>query len=880
MVGVKALQVRADRWRGSGWRGWRRRSAPAAAVRVGPLDFTEVDDPDAARAGLAPRPHPAGRDLRQRPVDDRGPRVARTSTTRVSFPFVPGHEVVGDLDDGARVVLEPVLGHAARGFEPPFDGAAPGDGDDYAHLATGRLEPGIQTGFCCSTGGGWAPWFWAHESAAAPRRRRRARRAGRADRAARRRHPRRPRSPPRAPSVSNADEPVVAVLGAGTMGLAAVAGLVRYVPQARVVVGARYPHQQRLARALGAHEVVPAAELARAVRRIVGCHVVGDHLSSRCPRRRSTPSATATSLADVLRITRPRGRVVMMGMPAEVTVDLTGLWHRETELVGAYTYGTETLDGRRVRTFDLAIETADRHRRRALAVSATYRLADHVDAIAHAAAAGRRGATKIAFDLRSQLMPRPGFVLDVDRSTPPTLFWRGEGFSLEKLPADRSRVIYPPEPLAPIDDIDGAIRDALLNPLDQDPLPHAAVPGHEADDRLRRHQPAAAADAPTRRPPAGHRGRARPRRRGRRRRRPPHLRPRPAPPDDRGRAAPRRRRPRLRRLRAARDAHQHDAEDPDNLTYLGTTPHGEEVEINKRAAESDLLVYVNINLVAMDGGWKSTATGLASYRSLRHHHNPTTMEASHSFMDQHRSELHKSNWRMGKVLVDSGVKVFQIETTLNTDTFPSPFDFLSKREWEWTAEGPGTLRRRRRSRSSARPTRLARKIFHSIEAPHQMTSVQAGEVEAVHKLTTENVYRQQLVEVAGSDRHPDDGHPVHLPVQRQLDHEPDPRDVHGPRLPVQHVPRQAARARGRGRDHDPPDAARLPPGAPPELHRLLRAGAGRDHRPARDVDEVRGALRRGRVVPPPLPHEATPTTACTRSTCGTGAPTGCSTAVG
>ena len=67
--------------------------------------------------------------------------------------------------------------------------------------------------------------------------------------------------------------------------------------------------------------------------------------------------------------------------------------------------------------------------------------------------------------------------------------------------------------------------------------------------------------------------------------------------------------------------YNHDAEDPDNLAYLGSTPHGEEVEINKRAAESDLLVYVNINLVAMDGGWKSTATGLASYRSLRHHHN-------------------------------------------------------------------------------------------------------------------------------------------------------------------------------------------------------------------------------------------------------------------
>ena len=35
---------------------------------------------------------------------------------------------------------------------------------------------------------------------------------------------------------------------------------------------------------------------------------------------------------------------------------------------------------------------------------------------------------------------------------------------------------------------------------------------------------------------------------------------------------------------------QHDAEDPDNLIHLGITDHGEDVEINKRAATSDLLV--------------------------------------------------------------------------------------------------------------------------------------------------------------------------------------------------------------------------------------------------------------------------------------------------
>jgi threonine dehydrogenase-like Zn-dependent dehydrogenase len=200
--------------------------------------------------------------------------------------------------------------------------------------------------------------------------------------------------------VTAAAEPVVAVLGAGTMGLAAIAGLIRYAPHVRVVAGARYAHQQRLARELGAHDVVPDGELTRAVRRIVGCHVIGGLLSSGA---HATIDAvgTSSSLTTSLAITRPRGRVVMMGMPGEVTVDLTGLWHRETELVGAYTYGTEQLDGRAVRTFDLAVETAVAIRAERW-LSATYRLADHVDAIAHAADAGRRGAVKIAFDLRQE----------------------------------------------------------------------------------------------------------------------------------------------------------------------------------------------------------------------------------------------------------------------------------------------------------------------------------------------------------------------------------------------------------------------------------------------------------------------------------------------
>jgi threonine dehydrogenase-like Zn-dependent dehydrogenase len=374
--------------------------APSAAVRVGPLEYTNVDPPEL--------PGPGWHRVRPRLSGICGSDLSmiegHASTyfdDWVSFPFVPGHEVVGDLDDGTRVVVEPVLGHEARGFPPPFPGAAPGDGDDYAHLATGPLEPGIQTGFCCSTGGGWSAELVAHDTQL---------------------HPVAEDVPDEravlieplaggihaalmagaSPSVARADAPVVAVLGAGTMGLAAVAGLVRYCPGLRVVVGARYPHQQREARRLGAHEVVPAAELPRAVRRLTGCHLIGEQLSSGA---HATIDAvgTETSIADALRITRPRGRTVLMGMPGEVSLDLTGLWHREIELVGAYTYGTESLpDDRRVRTFDLAIETAEAIEAERW-LSATYPLIDHVDAIAHAAAAGRRGAIKVAFDLRRNL---------------------------------------------------------------------------------------------------------------------------------------------------------------------------------------------------------------------------------------------------------------------------------------------------------------------------------------------------------------------------------------------------------------------------------------------------------------------------------------------
>jgi hypothetical protein len=344
--------------------------------------------------------------------------------------------------------------------------------------------------------------------------------------------------------------------------------------------------------------------------------------------------------------------------------------------------------------------------------------------------------------------PRPGFVLEVDRSTPATLLWHGEGFRLETLPIG-TRVIYGPEPVAALKDPDEAIRHALEHPLgDTSPLSSLLRPGmrltiafddvslplppmRQPDVRQRVIEAvldmAAAAgvdDVVLIAALALHRRMT----------------------DDE-----------LRHALGSRifDAfaphgllQQHDAEDPANLVHLGQTEEGEEVELNRRAAESDLLVYVNINLVAMDGGHKSVATGLASYRSLRHHHNVRTMRASRSFMDMHRSQLHTSNWRMGRLIADSGVEVFQIETTLNNDTFPAEMRFLQRREWEWSLRDRASFYAASRALGRTPPD-IARRLFHSVKAPHEMTSVQAGEVGAVHDRTLEHVHRQQLVEVRG-----------------------------------------------------------------------------------------------------------------------------------
>ena len=379
---------------------------PGRGASAGPLKLVDLDasrTPGADWVRVRPRLSGiCGSDLAT--VDGRS---ARYFEPLVSFPFVPGHEVVGDLDNGTRVVLEPVLGCVSRNLDPTCEPCADGHLGNCEHTSFGDLEPGIQTGSCHDTGGGWSTAFHAHPSQLHP--------VSDAldDEAA-------VMIEPTACGVHAAlvaqvpDDGVVAVLGAGTLGLVTLAALRAHATPGTVVATARYPDQRRQAATLGADHVVAPNEIRRAVRRITGSRAIGAPGLGDTPTEgvvdRLTGGAdvvidcvgSSSSLTDALAIVRPRGRIVLVGMPAEVSLELTPLWHREITLVGAYTYGTETLpDGTERRTFDLAADLVGAASLGSL-VSATYPLARYRDALEHAASAGRRGATKIAFDLRDE----------------------------------------------------------------------------------------------------------------------------------------------------------------------------------------------------------------------------------------------------------------------------------------------------------------------------------------------------------------------------------------------------------------------------------------------------------------------------------------------
>jgi threonine dehydrogenase-like Zn-dependent dehydrogenase len=309
-----------------------------------------------------------------------------------SGPFVLGHEVVGDVltgpNRGARVVVEPALGCHVRGIEPPCAECLEGRYALCQNTVSGTISAGLQTGYCRDTGGGWSEGLVAHE--------------------------RQLHSVP--DSLADEDavlvEPLacalhavretnpapsshVAVIGAGTIGLLVLATLRALAPGTQVTCAAKYESQKLQALRFGADHVTTPDQVARDAARITrsrrivaplghefllgGFDAVLDCVGS------------AASLRTAIEIARPRGKVMLVGMPGGVRIDLSLAWQRELEVRGVYAYRNDFADALR-----LAGEI-----RPGRLIADGWPLRDYRRALAEAPRGARVGRPKTVFDLRA-----------------------------------------------------------------------------------------------------------------------------------------------------------------------------------------------------------------------------------------------------------------------------------------------------------------------------------------------------------------------------------------------------------------------------------------------------------------------------------------------
>ena len=315
------------------------------------------------------------------------------------------------------------------------------------------------------------------------------------------------------------------------------------------------------------------------------------------------------------------------------------------------------------------------------------------------------------------MSPRPGFVLEVDKSTPATLIWHGEGFRLERLPVGTGDLRARARP--PLADPDEAIRHALDNPLgDSQPLRTLLFPGMRltiAFDDISLPLP------PMQRPDVRQRVME-------------------AVLDqaaDAGvddvvliAALALHRRMTEPELRHALGDRIYDAFAPQRSAATNTMPRTRRTSStwahrprrgrgDQQPGRRERPAHLREHQPGGHGRRaQCVATGLASYKSITPPPQPRARcGTAASFMDLHHSELHCSNWRMGRLIADAGVKVFQIETTLNTDTFPEGFAVPAEARVGVDGSRTAPASWPPPPRSTGPPAGISRKIFHSVQAP-------------------------------------------------------------------------------------------------------------------------------------------------------------------
>lgn len=329
-----------------------------------------------------------------------------------SFPAVLGHENVAVIEQtgaavenwrpGQRVCVEPSLGCLSRDDGSTCRFCADGRTSLCEYAGGNGFPPRALLGLNGRTGGSWASHFVAHQSQlhAVP--------DGVPDDAA-------ILTDPIASAVHAVlrrplrDGESVLVNGSGVVALGIVAAIRALQFQNRITIVVRHAFQGERANRLGATEVVRHPRGTGAGQRYddIARRVGGRRIPARFGNQILLGgfdvvfdcTGTGAGLTDALKWTRSRGTVVAVGTSGITLLDTTPLWFDEIEIIGANGRQIESVNGRRVHTYDLVLKWAGAGRIDLSAIPVTrFPLADYRTAFRQLTARDRHPIVKAAFE--------------------------------------------------------------------------------------------------------------------------------------------------------------------------------------------------------------------------------------------------------------------------------------------------------------------------------------------------------------------------------------------------------------------------------------------------------------------------------------------------
>ena len=153
----------------------------------------------------------------------------------------------------------------------------------------------------------------------------------------------------------------VLVIGAGTVGLNMLQVVKAFEPEALVTVIARYDEQEKMAKELGADEVIRGGDLYKAVAEETDGRLFDGMLGSRMILGGydiiHDSVGSGKTFQDALRWVKGQGAIVFSGVElASSKIDITPIWHQEIRITGINCHGQEHFGSASRTSFEWAID--------------------------------------------------------------------------------------------------------------------------------------------------------------------------------------------------------------------------------------------------------------------------------------------------------------------------------------------------------------------------------------------------------------------------------------------------------------------------------------------------------------------------------------------